>query len=640
MKNRSSRRWHSVLLLAIALLASAAGRAETYSLNTADASNGIFDIFSTTFDGSLVPCNLPPNPVPYDAATCTFFNGYTPSNRALIITPNPTGIIDGVPGGIAAAPSASYMNLTLANNNTEVTLTGGALKFAELTITISGSTVVLAENAGFVFNAAAQTTAVNASGQATFEVSLAPGIAVDFSTFNDVVTSCTGPLCGLIPILTLDMVRYQLVVDFDDTFSTFTGSLLGQTANNSMVFATINAGPPLLTASDSLPPANDLSLPFGDVTELTTATQTVTLANSGDGILSVGSIGSPNAVAAPFVVANDNCSQSRLASAESCTFDIQFTPSAVNAFSDTFDIPSTSNAQQGTVEFSLSGNGVAAPVPNIVVTDSIAPVNDAQLPFGTQAIGSQSNQTVTVSNNGAADLVIGQIGVPNGLAAPFSVQSDTCSAQTLATSGTCTVTVRFAPSVLGGASDSFNIPSNDPDTASVTVTTTGNGIAVAVPDIRITDPTAPDTDRQLSFDGVRVDGSFDRSITIINDGDADLGPIAIGGSNGLAAPFSIVDGGNECEGVVLGPDQNCTVALRFEPTALGAANDSFSVASNDPDEPSITVSVAGSGVEDPVPDDISPDGADSGFMAIDPSTLGLLAGAAALAARRRRQHAA
>jgi Bacterial Ig domain len=207
------------------------------ALDTAHPQSGIKDVFSTTFDGSLVPCNMPPSSPPYDAATCAFFNGYPSSNRALSITPNPTGIINGVPGGITAAPSASFINVTLANNNTEVTLTGGALKIAQLVMTISGSTVILAENAGLVFNTVPQTTTVNGSGQAEFMVSLSPSIAADFSTFNDVVTSCTGPLCGLLPVLTLDMIRYRLVIDYDPTFTSFTAQFIGQTANNSLIWA-------------------------------------------------------------------------------------------------------------------------------------------------------------------------------------------------------------------------------------------------------------------------------------------------------------------------------------------------------------------------------------------------------------------
>jgi hypothetical protein len=72
-------------------------------------------------------------------------------------------------------------------------------------------------------------------------VNNAPGLAADFTTLTDAVTSCTGPLCALIPILSLDMVRYRLFLDFDPTFTSFTGSFIGQTGNNSLVYATLNS---------------------------------------------------------------------------------------------------------------------------------------------------------------------------------------------------------------------------------------------------------------------------------------------------------------------------------------------------------------------------------------------------------------
>jgi sugar lactone lactonase YvrE len=67
----------------------------------------------------------------------------------------------------------------------------------------------------------------------------------------------------------------------------------------------------------------------------------------------------------------------------------------------------------------------------------------------------------------------------NPLAAPFSITADTCSGKTIAPSGTCTVTVRFAPSAVGSFNGDFDIPGDDPDTSTVTVTMTGSGVSGA-----------------------------------------------------------------------------------------------------------------------------------------------------------------
>ena len=57
------------------------------------------------------------------------------------------------------------------------------------------------------------------------------------------MTSCAGPYCSLVPILSCDIVRYRLFLDFDPTFMSFTGSFIGQTSSSSMVYATLNSTP-------------------------------------------------------------------------------------------------------------------------------------------------------------------------------------------------------------------------------------------------------------------------------------------------------------------------------------------------------------------------------------------------------------
>lgn len=623
--------------LALGLLSGFAG-ATAVEVDTANAKNGVTDIYSATFDPPLTPCTGS------SPSYCAFFGGDPPPTRQIVLTVNPTGVINGPPAGITAPPDASFLDLTLGAGNTQLTIAGGALKFSTLVLTISGSTVVTATDAGFVFETTPRVTSVDANGRAEFLVNATPATAVDFSTFSQVVTSCTGPLCALIPILTLDMIRYRLVIDYDPTFTSFTGEFIGQTANNSMVFATMNYQPEI-AVTDSVAPAGDLAVPFGDVTEATTATETVTVTNEGAGALVLGTVGDGDPLAAPFAIANDNCSGQSLSKGASCTVDVTFSPAATGAFADSVAIPSNDGAgsndgAEPVVTVQVSGNGTVALVPNIVVTDSLAPAADALLPFGSVLEGAQATATVTVANSGTATLTLGAVASANPLAAPFAVQSDACSGQALPPAGNCTFEVVFAPTAAGSFADSLDIPSDDPDTPSVAVSVTGTGTATAAPNIRITDPTAPDDDRQLSFGNVREGGSFDREITVLNVGSADLVLGTVGAANPLAAPFSLIAGEDDCSGETLIPTGSCTIGLRFEPAALGSASDAVSVPSNDPDEPVVTVNVAGTGVEAPAAGTISPDGADSGFMAFDAALLALLGAGGGLLGWRRRHRAA
>jgi hypothetical protein len=99
------------------------------------------------------------------------------------------------------------------------------------------------------------------------------------------------------------------------------------------------------------------------------------------------------------------------------------------------------------------------------------------LPFGAVIVGSSSDQSITVKNDGTANLVIGSITTPDS---PFSKGLDNCSGQTVPPNGTCTVTSRFSPTAGGSVSRSSNIPSNDPDEASVVIELKGTGVNFTV----------------------------------------------------------------------------------------------------------------------------------------------------------------
>ena len=232
--------WNSItgrlaVAASLALVGSGA-MAAPVAIDTANPANGLTDLYSATFDGALAPCTGG------SPSYCSFFGGDAPATRNIIISPLPTGVNNGVPVGIAPVPAAgSFLNIALTGGNTTAQIIGDStIALPNLVLTIQGATVVNAAGAGFVIKPSS-TGAINGSGQVEFLVNNAPGLAADFTTLADAVTSCTGPLCALIPILSLDMVRYRLFLDFDTTFTSFTGNFIGQTSNNSLVYATLNS---------------------------------------------------------------------------------------------------------------------------------------------------------------------------------------------------------------------------------------------------------------------------------------------------------------------------------------------------------------------------------------------------------------
>lgn len=119
------------------------------------------------------------------------------------------------------------------------------------------------------------------------------------------------------------------------------------------------------------------------------------------------------------------------------------------------------------------------PAVEITVTDSMSPFDDLLVPFGNITEGSFSNSTVTVTNDGNSELVIGSMALADPLINEFTILNDNCSGQIIIASGSCTFTVSFSPASPGTFSDTFDIPSNDPDEDPVTVTVSGKGLSSA-----------------------------------------------------------------------------------------------------------------------------------------------------------------
>jgi hypothetical protein len=99
------------------------------------------------------------------------------------------------------------------------------------------------------------------------------------------------------------------------------------------------------------------------------------------------------------------------------------------------------------------------------------------LAFGIVALGNSQEKQAMVDNGGLLDLVLGTIGQADPLAAPFSITADNCSGMTLPGGGHCTLTIRFTPGSPGIASDSFDIPSNDPTVNTLSVPLSGGALS-------------------------------------------------------------------------------------------------------------------------------------------------------------------
>ncbi len=102
-----------------------------------------------------------------------------------------------------------------------------------------------------------------------------------------------------------------------------------------------------------------------------------------------------------------------------------------------------------------------------------------------------------------------------------------------------------------------------------------------------------------NYGNVLINTSGSQSIEIRNDGTADLN---ITGASLLGNAEYSIDSGDIGGGITLTPGQSHNVVMSFNPTAVGAQNDTLRIISDDPDESTVDVALDGDGVIGTDPD--------------------------------------
>ena len=232
---------------------------------------------------------------------------------------------------------------------------------------------------------------------------------------------------------------------------------------------------------------------------------------------------------------------------------------------------------------------------DIRVADSVARGDDLEVSFGIVTVDNTSDLRITIANDGNADLAVGHIPRADLLAEPFSILDDCCSDHMIKPAERCNITVRFEPTFAGTFHDSFDIPFNGLDEHTITVRIIGEGVGYDVPDITVTDDAWPIDDSVVSFRNVAVGKSSIMTVTLSNNGTADLEIHNIASDDILVEPFAIEPVDDNCSNRIISPGEQCTFTVLFAPKHEFSFSDSFDIQSNDPDEGSVTVRVDGAG---------------------------------------------
>lgn len=290
---------------------------------------------------------------------------------------------------------------------------------------------------------------------------------------------------------------------------------------------------------------------FGNVPVGGSASRTLTLQNTGTAPLAINGI----SVTGSFFSRTTSCGTS-LAAGASCPIVVGYSPGA--AGSHTGELSVSTNAGPSPVVAPLSGTGV---VPSVLLSAT-------SLSFGNQTLNTPSaSQSVTVTNNGGADLMITSITVSgdfgfSGCPTPI----------TLVAGASCTLGVTFLPTGVGPRTGGIAIASNAGGSPHG-ISLSGNGTPAPMPAIALTPASA-------SF-SAQVGQAASQSFALSNTGNANLAisGIAIGAPQAAAAKAVSFTQSNNCP-ASLAPSAACNIVVTYAPTAPGSESAELQVFSN------------------------------------------------------------
>ena len=318
------------------------------------------------------------------------------------------------------------------------------------------------------------------------------------------------------------------------------------------------------------------TIPFGSQPQgVKSAAMTVTVTNTGTGSLTFTGVALAGTNAADFAISADTCNGTSVAINGTCTVSVTFTPSIVGA--ESASLKFTDNAANSPQSLALTGTGTpSAPV--------FSP-SPASIPFGSQPQGVKTAaMSVTVTNTGNASLTISAVAVSGANAADFAISADTCNGTSISPNGTCTVSLTFTPSTVGGESASLKFTDNAANSPQG-VGLTGTGVTAA--------PVVGLSPTSLTFPAQGVGtSSTAQGIALNNTGNVALtitGITLTGANNG-----DFMESDN-CNGSVAA-GAKCTINITFKPTATGTRSAAVSIADNAAGSPQ-TAGLTGTAVD-------------------------------------------
>lgn len=248
-----------------------------------------------------------------------------------------------------------------------------------------------------------------------------------------------------------------------------------------------------------------------------------------------------------------------------------------NIFSVTLTVNEAFGQNAGLAEIEVYGVKTDI-VPEIIVTPIAYDFNNVRL------FTSSASQTFTIFNTGTADLVVDTITLTGADANEFSIINNIASGQNIPPSESRSFDVLFSPESTGAKSAAVKIQSLVPGDP-IMIPLTGTGVVSNI----VLSPTSHD------FGSIELSTSSPpHAFTATNTGTGDLVIESVSISGPDAAEFSVIT--DMTMGQPIGPSESTSFEVIFSPSSSTSKSAKISVLSNDPDTPTVNISISGTGI--------------------------------------------
>ena len=228
--------------------------------------------------------------------------------------------------------------------------------------------------------------------------------------------------------------------------------------------------------------------------------------------------------------------------------------------------------------------------PCLVVTDDHGNPDDLDIDFGNLALGGgPGTATVTFTNVGSVGLDVTGILLSDETNYSVTWDGDGTPPTTIAAGATRIATIAFDPATHGAHDATFTVQTSE---GNVVVDLAGTGIA---PDIAVADNEGSTSDLAIDFGALgAVSGSRAHTVTIANEGNDTLSITGVALSD--ETNYTLTWDGDGGAPTTLAPAAPArTATITFDPTTVGTFDATLAIECDDPDEPTVVVTLTGDG---------------------------------------------